>query len=386
MSFFFTLFIAIVFSSTAVLGGPPPVPTELLRSFPNGRLPKVAEPRKETHFAQETIKLSLSRPFGEPLRFATLTDIHENPRRLRAAIDEIIALEPHFVVFLGDLTDLFEKEHVDRMCAQLARLRCPLLPTMGNHERMGGRYEKYLRQFGPPNYACNIENNLFIAIDGSRGFFPKSVSSWLRKTLASASKYKRRFLMCHVPARDPRPEEHHCLAPSSAKILEELCAKHKVDLVFSGHVHQSFDVKRNGVRYVSAGLIGGRVYNLPEEGGKYHFLHVTLHDDDILIDKFFLPNQLGAFAVWAGDLKMRAIYKKRLAAYSPESREYSRLAKRMVLLKSKFRRYHNRLRTAHQKSSNKKAWVQKARLDIKRQPRKLQGELAQYLEAIISSQ
>ena len=192
--------------------------------------------------------------------------------------------------------------------------------------------------------------------------------------------------MCHVPARDPRPEEHHCLAPSSAKILEELCAKHKVDIVFSGHVHQSFDVKRNGVRYVSAGLIGGRVYNIPEEGGKYHFLHVTLHEDDILIEKFFLPHQLGAFAVWAGDLKMRAIYKKRLAAYSPESREYSRLAKRMVLLKSKFRRYHERLRRAYLNSSNQRSWEQKARLDIQRQPAGLQRELTQYLEAIISFQ
>ena len=382
--FLFLLCFFVVISG-AVLAGPS-VPSVLLRAFPKGHPPKVKEPRQETHFAPKTIELSLNRPFGEPLRFATLTDIHENPTRLKAAVDEIIALEPHFVLFLGDLTDLFEKVHVDSMCSLLNKLDCPLLPTMGNHERMGGHYEDYLRRFGPPNYCCVIEKNFFISIDGSRGFFQKPVVNWFEKVLKEGQKYERRFVLCHVPPWDPRPEEHHCLAPSSAKKLEDLCSKYKVDIVFSGHVHQSFDERRGGVRYVSAGLVGGRVYNLPQVGGKYHFLHVTLHEDDIFIDKFFLPNQLGAFAVWAGDLKMRAIYKKRLAAAAPESREFSRLSKRMVLLKSKFRRYHNRLRSAYLGSKDKKAWTERARRDIKKQPQNLRSELSQYLEAIISSQ
>ena len=346
----------------------------------------VNSPFTDTHIRKDpfTVHLEKSDP-DEPLRFCLLSDIHENARVARKAVQEINALEPDFTVFNGDLTDVFDIQEVAKIHHELDSLKSPLFPVMGNHERMGGTYENYLKLFGVPNYAFIVKGYLFLVVDSSRGFIDPKVIHWMESILKAGESYSARFVITHVPLKDPRPEEHHSLTESSKAKLLTLLKKYNVTALFNGHIHQAFDGYVDGVRQITGGFCGGRPYNLPSEGSFYHVLLAVVIEDQLETVIYPVGNPPTAWDIWTGELKMRKIYLKRLKAATEGSREYIRYSGRINTLKTKFARYRSSLRRAMNDAPSQILWTENMMKQIKIQPLEFQLELAKELELIVDN-
>jgi 3',5'-cyclic AMP phosphodiesterase CpdA len=391
LSFFVSLafFPSFGFSSPSALATSKlsPSSSKALAAIPDQLFKNVAvtDRFKDSHFIEEVIQIEpVNFENGEPLRFCLLTDIHENADFTKMAVTEANDLDCHFNVFTGDLTDLFDQSHVDRIVRELKRLKGPLLPCIGNHERMGGTYESYIRQFGLPNYAFTVDGYFFVVLDTSRGFLSPAALAWLDRIMAKGSSSKGRFIFTHVPVVDPRPEESHCLAGSSGTALEKLMVKHKVSALFSGHIHQAMDVKRLGIRHISAGIVGGRLYNLPQEGSFRQIVMVVLTDSEVEVIRYKIGAESTAWAVWTGELKMKKIYSDLLRKFKDNPTKAKGYEKRLEVLKKKFKRYEDTLAREMSLAFDKNDWLQKAMLDIREQPAMFQEELAEHLDNITS--
>jgi hypothetical protein len=68
----------------------------------------------------------------------------------------------------------------------------------------------------------------------------------------------------------------------------DLFETHGVNTVFAGHIHVYNETVWNGVRYVVSGGAGASLYASEEEGGIYHFVNVTVSDEEVEIKPVLL--------------------------------------------------------------------------------------------------
>lgn len=94
-------------------------------------------------------------PIPDGRRFVILTDVHTGSKHreelLRAAVDEINAIEPEFVVIPGDFTEDGEPDQFELAKSVFDGLSCPYHVVLGNHDAVQrstreGRGEEFYKQ------------------------------------------------------------------------------------------------------------------------------------------------------------------------------------------------------------------------------------------------
>ena len=189
-----------------------------------------------------------------------------------------------FVLNTGDVTLSGSPSQFLVFKKEQKLIKYPLFAAVGNHEnRESELFEKYL---GKTEYAFADRNSYFIVLDNAENELTDSQFEWFEKCLLEGQKYEHRFVFAHKPAFIPYFQSHQVVKKTGRKWayrFRNLCAKYKVDMVFSGHYHTFKHEKINGVDYIATGGGGGTIpFEVPEsDGGYFHYVRVLVDNESV---------------------------------------------------------------------------------------------------------
>jgi predicted phosphodiesterase len=212
--------------------------------------------------------------------FAVIGDTQKNPAMTAKIAQVMYARRPHFVTHLGDVVDNGpdKKEWVHELFGPCAELfaRCPVFPCIGNHEKNHAWYYRYFSLPDPEYfYRYRYGNADFFVLDSNKSLKPGTEQfQWLDQELGR-SDAKWKFVYHHHPAWSSDSNDYGDTSKGVARYGDAnvrnvvgLYEKHKVDVVFNGHIHlyertwplRAGQVDRKaGVMYVTSGGGGGKL-------------------------------------------------------------------------------------------------------------------------------
>lgn len=119
----------------------------------------------------------------------------------------------------------------------------PTFPLAGNHDLYFHGWEQYYELFGTSTYKFTVrsenDSDIYICLDSGAGTLGRKQIAWLKEILETErSEYRYCILFSHsnffrirrMTATNPYVEE--------LQLLTELCLRHDVDMVISGHDHE----------------------------------------------------------------------------------------------------------------------------------------------------
>jgi predicted phosphodiesterase len=173
-------------------------------------------------------------------------------------IRRILATPPDqcaFAVQTGDLMSHADPGHYALALYELKKidLRFPLFVVPGNHD-VKGDPSLFNKHFRLTQFYFVWSNCLFIFLDNSSSAPYDRLFQFLEDTLKEhQGKVRWTFLFMHRPFIDwehgePRPELKHYSR------FFEIQKAHKIDGVFSGHLHDYREFDLDGTHYISNGL------------------------------------------------------------------------------------------------------------------------------------
>lgn len=254
---------------------------------------RVADRETPANVATQTWSFTVNAPVATTgaFRFTWLADggYFEGTREnaATAILAEHLAREsankPSFLVFGGDIVENDQQINYDRAVAALGSAGVPALVAAGNHEISGSLSRtRFWRTFGPTIAAADFgaTDVLIVDVAASSFAFDTSQYAWLEQELAR-SEARTVFLVLHVPTRDPFGSSHGLPVAEGARIEAILAAAKAARpsrdiVVLSGDAHAHASWAQDGVQYWISGGAGGSLDALPENGGFYHRLHVSV--------------------------------------------------------------------------------------------------------------
>lgn len=212
--------------------------------------------------------------------FAVIGDTEARPHINDVIAKAIWGERPHFLVLVGDLTDGGQQHHKFEWnleyflgMNQLVS-RVPTFPVPGNGESDLHWYTRYHSLPLPKShYSFRFGNAEFFMLDSNRPMGPGTEQyQWLERELAR-SKARWKFAAHHHPTYTSDEDDYgdtwkgpSRLGDLNPRSVVPLYEKHRVDVVFFGHIHgyeRSWPVAggrvnlQRGVRYVQTGGAGG---------------------------------------------------------------------------------------------------------------------------------
>lgn len=187
-----------------------------------------------------------------------ISDIHFGPHHLSDIADAVLALaeerRPDLVVISGDLTHRAKRRQFEDARAYIDRFSMPTLAVPGNHdvpmyrvhERLFDRYGAYRRYFSP-ELEPELEDDEMVVIGLNTAFnwtvkdgrLTRKRLRALDRRLAEIPASKAKIVVAHhqlVPP--PRFDTQRVIA--NAFETADVLTRHGVDLVLSGHLHQTW--------------------------------------------------------------------------------------------------------------------------------------------------
>jgi len=224
-----------------------------------------------------------------PVRFAIASDRTGGhvPGIYGEIITEIERLKPDFVMTVGDQIEGYTDDTAT-LNAQwheydsiVARLTMPLYLTPGNHDILTDITEQVFRKFhGDPYYSFDYRVLHFIVLDVGRWESSKEIPeeqiNWLINDLQNNQNVAYTFVFMH------KPFWYETTAEGKPDTLHSLFVNYGVDAVFTGHFHEYFSGKYDGILYTGLGSSGAGTEPSPD-GLLYHFGWVTVNGDGIHI-------------------------------------------------------------------------------------------------------
>lgn len=229
----------------------------------------------------------------EGFQFAIIGDLAGGfrPEIFRKAVRQLNALQPEFVMSVGDLIETWDWEadarlndpdRIEPLWAEffdiVSDLEMPFFCVGGNNGLGNDLLEGMWRsRFGHTYYSFSYRDVLFIVLSSddppgsSDGRMGDAQIDWLEATLASQPDARWAFLFLHRPMWIDNPSEW---SP-----VEEVLGN-RPRTVFAGHHHVFKVTTIDGFSYYSLATTGG-VSSLsgPAGGGFDHLVWVTMTDD-----------------------------------------------------------------------------------------------------------
>jgi predicted phosphodiesterase len=185
-----------------------------------------------------------------PFSFAVISDTQGNPKVSGQVAKMAWAQRPNFLIHPGDLvstgtTDSHWSQHFFPSMEPLIS-RVPIYPVLGNHEVNARNYYDYMVLPKPEYYyEFKYGNAHFFMLDSNKKVDPASEQyHWLDQALAkSNSRWK--FVVHHHPPYSSDENDYGNLWKTNrstrgdlrARALTKLYDKHRVNIVFNGHIH-----------------------------------------------------------------------------------------------------------------------------------------------------
>ncbi len=226
------------------------------------------------------------------VRFYFAADSHDGFQLLDRFVKTSNENKPAFVLSGGDMTEVgTAKEHAATAKA-LGKLQVPLESIPGNHDYRGSERDRFVKDFGTTPRSFDRGGVHFILLDDANQHIDASTFSFLERDLA-ANQGKPTVVAMHVPAvgkdvsavvaklhaRMPASIAYPKLEdPAQSARFTDLMSRYNVNLVLAGHTHVPDERTVGGVRYVTAGALGGK---LTKVGSTHEYLDVALHDGKV---------------------------------------------------------------------------------------------------------
>ncbi|NOY63604.1 MAG: hypothetical protein GXP10_10740 [Gammaproteobacteria bacterium] len=240
------------------------------------------------------------------LRFVVMADIQlgyaandknlvYEARRFKRAIRAANALQPAFVIVIGDMinipADAHQTAHFKRIAAQLDPA-IPLYIAAGNHE-VGDEPTPRLLQwyrdtFGDDWYAFKADSLHAIVLNSNIMHHPNAVPNeadkqlaWLTNELLHTTEKRSTQLIIfqHHPLYTKEPTEDESYYNLPMPIRQQymrLYEKFAVDAVFAGHYHRYSVGRENPYKMVTSGAVGR-----PQGKGQSGFMVVDIVNGEI---------------------------------------------------------------------------------------------------------
>ncbi len=177
-------------------------------------------------------------------------------KNLELFLNEAIVSEAVAAVMAGDLTtghaedlELFGTFMPDEN-------DLPVFKMVGNHDLYFDGWKTYYKLFGSSTYYFTVKTpvatDLYICLDSGSGTFGAKQIKWLEELLEDKrDNYRKCVLFTHnnlfrirrTTSTNPNPEE--------IIVLMELCIKHNIDMIITGHDHRRNTVKSGNTKHVT---------------------------------------------------------------------------------------------------------------------------------------
>lgn len=217
-----------------------------------------------------------------PFSFAVIGDTRGNVVAFEKGVKRIKEMQMDLILHAGDIAQRLNTDQFNWVLEKLDEMdiSVPFCPVPGNHDiidstdELRKRYHLYNRAFGPRRYWFSYGNACFVAFDNSTETITDESLSWLGDVLkAHREDYELCFVLCHVPPHTSGIS--HTLNEEDSDDLMRLLSKHRVDAVFTGHLHSYTQYEVHDVPVYSAGKLGEE-----KSPGKPHtFLAVDVTSD-----------------------------------------------------------------------------------------------------------
>jgi len=230
----------------------------------------------------------LRRAWPSVLRLVQIADLPPPGREplMQRFVEEMRLKQPDAVLVTGDINYDGTESNIDFIHAQLARLDAPVIMTAGNHEREA--WHRYLRVFGARDHRTEFGPLVILSVDSAHGrdALTPSTFRWLQRELNRLDG-RTAIIQIHHPIFAPGPAATSEAGGTGGylrgyrRAFLELCRRHDVSIVLSGHWHQDavFDqqgafrtdrVDFPGTKYVVTTALGADVRNVFEQSPLRH--------------------------------------------------------------------------------------------------------------------
>jgi hypothetical protein len=253
---------------------------------------------------------------GQSLRFGIVGDTQDRPQVNARVAAGMRGERPAFGIVVGDLVNTgWEKEQWthDFFGSMRALWSCvPLFPALGNHDRNARLYYDLLALPAPYyRYSFRAGDAEFFVLDTERDVAPGSDQyQWLDAALES-SRAAWKIVIHHYPPYSSDLDDYGTdLGDVASRQLVPLYDLHRVDVVFSGHIHsyerthpmrgEKVAANGDGTTYVVTGGGGGDLEQfLPEppdfsafRKSDYHYGIVDVTSHSLTFRAYDLDGQL----------------------------------------------------------------------------------------------
>lgn len=221
-------------------------------------------------------------------RFIVVGDTRSNCKIWETIAQSLNKWQPLFVINIGDMTRYgysdAMKEYLFSVLEKYANYS--FLPVMGNHDCRRGslQYEYAFGGDASRVYHFDYGDCRFIILDNNEG---EGMMLWeeqltlAEKWLSEKSEY-RKFVFVHKPPYDVEKWAYHSMPSEMSAPFVKLMSKHKVNHVFSGHIHAYSTATYGGVEYTVTGGGGASLQShYGELGSVHHYIVVDVLPDNI---------------------------------------------------------------------------------------------------------
>lgn len=216
-------------------------------------------------------------------KFVVFGDSHNSTKAFGRIQNEIDDQGYLFAVDVGDMSIDSGLIKSRLFINQVARMKTPVITAVGNHDIAAGGYANYEKVYGPRYYSFTVGKCLFIMLDDAEeDRIDSEQMAWFKEELKKTAQYPATFVFMHVPTFRGRrdlnlPMDQFLKDRKNAEEFKQLCIQNKVDVIFSAHCHTfDYDIWPGDVHYVVTGGAGGRLWDVEEYRGMYHYIEVTI--------------------------------------------------------------------------------------------------------------
>ncbi len=216
--------------------------------------------------------------------FAVLSDRAGgvNQKEFKKVVNEIMQLQPDFIITVGDLSDDAQEEQYQKAMEVMKSVNIPVYYTPGNNDIVDNDSELLFKKYTgkDPYYSFNVQNSHFIILDNSRieayTEMDSTQQNWFKNDLETNKNSEDIFVVMH------KPFWADGIAINKKDEMHELFVKYHVKAVFAGHWHQYAHDQFDDVNYYMAGSSGAGFVNPNDNLGKfYQFLWCRLKDNQL---------------------------------------------------------------------------------------------------------
>ncbi len=227
----------------------------------------------QTTEAMEYNAIQVRNSFPDDFRVFHITDPHlksspsSRDDRLLSALYQASMTNADFMVLSGDIVDFGTADSFERAVDFLKQSQVPVFVGPGNHDvdSDGRGFSTYSSFFGPDYYTANIGPDIILVMCNSHGKRLNDTQiQWIERDL-SQNEAETKILCIHHPLYNLNNPPNYYLDDDEAFELIDICDKHDVDMVLTGHLHNDRVDRVNGTLWILTTAIGAPVSKIAAE-------------------------------------------------------------------------------------------------------------------------